>query len=78
MPFSTDHIPPGVVFVNAGVIELTQTVKAPPAKESSTGVAFTTIVLLSVFIQMPLFTVYVTVADPAVMPVTKPAADMEA
>jgi len=78
VPFVTDHIPPAVECVNAGVIELMHTPEAPPAIVSNTGKAFTTIVLLSVFIQLPLFIVYVTVADPAVMPVNMPAAEMEA
>ena len=48
VPFVIDHtpVPPEVVFVNAGVVELTHTDAAPPVIGDTTGNGFTVIVIV--------------------------------
>ena len=57
VPAITDHIPPAVASVNAGVVEPAQTIAAPPAIEATEGNVLTVRVAVEVFEHVPLVTV---------------------
>src|ERR1700683_811640 len=71
VPGNIDHVPPAVASVKAGVVELTQTVDAPPTIGAAVIAAFIVRGALTVFDPQPL-TVYCTVTVPALKPFTTP------
>ena len=76
VPFVIDHVPPAVASVNAGVAEFRQTEAAPPLIAGTVGTSFMVSGVVTVVVPQPLVTEYLTVADPAVRPVTTPLALM--
>src|SRR4029077_18174009 len=67
------QVPPAVASMNAGVVEPTHTVAAPPVIAATAGEPFTISEAVTVVVPQPV-TEYLTVTDPAVTPVTTPPA----
>ena len=53
VPETIDHVPDGVSFVKAGVVELIQTDAAPPAMEATVGKALTVTSLVAIWLAQP-------------------------
>lgn len=66
----TDHTPPGVALVNAGVLLLIHTVAAPPPIAATVGEGFTVTTVDADVALHPLASVIVTVYEPAAVTVS--------
>jgi hypothetical protein len=72
VPFVTDQAPPDVASVNAGVEAPAHTLAAPPPIAATVGTSFTVSGIVAEAEPQLLVTVYFTVTEPALPPVTTP------
>ena len=72
VPAVIDQVPPVVPSVNAGVVDPAHTFVTPPAIAATAGSALTVREVVAELLHVPLLTVYTTVTDPDVRPVTTP------